>query len=128
MKATRLKTMKRKNWLCGVGLLLTGFLLFASGCATQQGAQGAGLGAVVGGVSGALIDKGNPLRGAAIGGGLGAVLGGGLGEIAGSTQNYNPSPQQGYYPPPRGYYAPPPPAYGYYYPPPPPPRRYYYYR
>ncbi|MBI5584509.1 MAG: hypothetical protein HY892_11865 [Deltaproteobacteria bacterium] len=112
--------MKTKNWLYGVGLVLMSFLLFASGCATQQGAQGAGLGAIVGGVSGALIDRGNPFRGAAIGGGLGAVLGGGLGEIAGSSQNYNPPPQQGYYPPPRR---------GYYYaPPPPPPRGYYYYR
>lgn len=119
--------MKSKNGVFGIGLILTVFLLFASGCATQQGAQGAGLGAVVGGVSGALIDKGNPWRGAAIGGGLGAVFGGGLGEIAGSTQNYNPPPQQGYYqaPPPRrgGYYAPPPPKYGYYDAPPP---RYYY--
>jgi hypothetical protein len=121
--------MKGKNWMIGLVLMMTGFLLFSSGCATQQGAQGAGLGAVVGGVSGALIDKGNPWRGAAIGGGLGAVFGGGLGEIAGSTQNYNPPPQQGYYqspPPPQGgYYAPPPPRYGYYSPPPPPPRYYY---
>lgn len=111
-----------------VGLCLAGMLLFSSGCATQQGAQGAGLGAVVGGVSGALIDKGNPWRGAAIGGGLGAVFGGGLGEIAGSSQNVNPPPQ-GYYnsPPPRHgrYYAPPPPDYGYYSAPPPPPRYYY---
>lgn len=108
------------------GLVLAGCLLFAAGCSTPQGAQGAGLGAVVGGVSGALIDPGNPWRGAAIGGGLGAVLGGGLGEIAGSASNYRPPPAQSYYPPPpprpRGYYAPPP-GYGYNAPPPP---RYYY--
>lgn len=122
--------MKNKNWLIGVALVMTGLLLFSSGCSTPQGAQGAGLGAVVGGVSGALIDKGNPWRGAAIGGGLGAVFGGGLGEIAGSSQSYNPPPQQGYYqsppPAPGGYYTPPPPRYGYYSPPPPPPRYYYY--
>ena len=121
--------MKNRMLLGSAGLILLGMTILSSGCATPQGVQGAGLGAVVGGVSGALIDRGNPLRGAAIGGGLGAVLGGGLGDIAGSSQGYNPPPQQDYYPPSnqyyRGYY-PPPPRHGYYAPPPPP--RYYYYR
>lgn len=122
--------MRRKIVMGSAGLILLGMMILFSGCATPQGVQGAGLGAIVGGVSGALIDRGNPVRGAAIGGGLGAVLGGGLGDIAGSSQGYNPPPQQGYYPPAnqydrgRGYY-PPPPRYGYYAPPPP---RYYYYR
>jgi hypothetical protein len=110
-------------------LILLGLLVLSTGCATPQGVQGAGLGAVVGGVSGALIDRGNPLRGAAIGGGLGAVLGGGLGDIAGSSQGYNQPPQQGYYPPSNRYdggYYPPPPRGGYYASPP--PSRYYYYR
>jgi hypothetical protein len=116
-------------WMGVAGLMLVGLMLLSNGCATPQGVAGAGLGAVVGGVSGALIDHGNPIRGAAIGGGLGAVLGGGLGDIAGSSQGYNPPPSQGYYPPSNqyygGYYSPPP-RHGYYAPPPPP--RYYYYR
>lgn len=121
--------MKNKIGALSVGLGLLAMTIFSSGCATPQGVQGAGLGAVVGGVSGALIDRGNPVRGAAIGGGLGAVLGGGLGDIAGSSQGYNPPPQQGYYPPSNQYYGgyyPPPPRRGYYAPPPPPPRYYYY--
>jgi hypothetical protein len=117
--------MKNKLWLSGVGLMLVGLMLLTSGCATPQGVAGAGVGAVVGGVSGALIDRGNPGRGAVIGGGLGAILGGGLGDIAGTSHGYNPPPQQGYYSPPSQYYGgyyPPPPRHEYYAPPP----RYYY--
>ena len=84
--------MKNRLWLGSAGLILVGIMIFSNGCATPQGVAGAGLGAVVGGVSGALIDRGNPGRGAAIGGGLGAVLGGGLGDIAGSSQGYAPLP------------------------------------
>lgn len=127
--------MKKRLWLGSAGLILVGIVLFSSGCATPQGVAGAGLGAVVGGVSGALIDRGNPGRGAAIGGGLGAVLGGGLGDIAGSSQGYTPPASQSYYPPPnQSAYPPPTPYYGgYYYPPPrpgyyAPPPRYYYHR
>jgi hypothetical protein len=123
----KVNEMKNRIGMAASGFMLLTLTLLSWGCATPQGVAGAGLGAVVGGVSGALIDRGNPVRGAAIGGGLGAVLGGGLGDIAGSSQGYNPPPQQGYYPPSsqyyRGYY-PPPPQYGYYAPPPPP--RYYY--
>ena len=97
--------MKNRLWMGSAGLLLLAMTILSSGCATPQGVQGAGLGAVVGGVSGALIDRGNPVRGAAIGGGLGAVLGGGLGDIAGSSQGYNAPPQQGYYPPSNQYYG-----------------------
>jgi hypothetical protein len=121
--------MKNRIMMAAAGMIMLGMTMISSGCATPQGVQGAGLGAVVGGVSGALIDRGNPLRGAAIGGGLGAVLGGGLGDIAGSAQGYNSPPPQGYYPPANQYYgsySPSPPRHGYYAPAPPP--RYYYYR
>ena len=54
-----------------VGLLLTG-------CATQRGYQGAGVGAVTGATAGILLDPHNRWRGALIGGGLGATLGGAM--------------------------------------------------
>ncbi len=57
-------------------------LLFSGGCATQQGYQGAGIGAVIGGAAGALIDKKNRWRGGAIGAALGAALGGTISELA----------------------------------------------
>ncbi|MFT5702143.1 MAG: hypothetical protein ACI8ZB_005053 [Desulforhopalus sp.] len=87
-------------------------LSFLSGCATQQGYQGAGLGAFTGATAGALIDSSNPWRGALIGGGLGATLGGALTD---RPYYYSPYPHcrgyayqpQGYYYTPR-YYAPPP--------------------
>jgi len=62
---------------CVTGLAVLSMTL-VSGCATQQGYQGAGLGAFTGSAAGALIDSSNPWRGAVIGGGLGALLGGGL--------------------------------------------------
>ncbi len=64
-------------------LLMLGFFLVA--CTTTQGSapyQGAGLGAAVGAVSGALLDHHNPWRGAVIGGAIGATLGGGLTAIS----------------------------------------------
>ncbi|WP_168719502.1 YMGG-like glycine zipper-containing protein [Thermosulfurimonas marina] len=68
--------MRRKGlW----AIFLAGVLL--AGCTTTQGSapyQGAGLGAAVGAVSGALLDRHNPWRGAVIGGAAGAVLGGGI--------------------------------------------------
>ena len=45
-------------------------------------AKGAGLGAVVGAGLGALVDKDNPWRGAAIGAAAGGVLGGGLAHVS----------------------------------------------
>ncbi|WP_022852695.1 YMGG-like glycine zipper-containing protein [Thermodesulfatator atlanticus] len=61
------------------------FLIGMTSCTTtQQSAsyQGASLGAAVGAVAGALLDDGNPWRGAVIGGTMGAVLGGGLAELS----------------------------------------------
>jgi hypothetical protein len=52
-------------------LLLT---LLAAGC-SQYHAQGAGAGAVIGGIAGALLDSKNPWRGGVIGAGLGGVAG-----------------------------------------------------
>ena len=66
-------------------LLVAGILLSASACTTTQGSapyQGAGLGAAVGALSGALLDHHNPWRGAVIGGAIGATLGGGLSAIS----------------------------------------------
>jgi hypothetical protein len=51
-------------------------LLSCSGCATYQGRQGAAVGALTGATAGALLDDGNPWRGAVIGGSLGALFGG----------------------------------------------------
>jgi hypothetical protein len=73
---------------CGPELLatvLTASLLAA--CAqpvvtTPRTYQGAGAGAVVGAGAGALIDKDNRWRGAALGAALGGVLGGSLTEIS----------------------------------------------
>lgn len=59
------------------GYLLVFGLLF-TGCATQQGYQGAGVGAITGATAGVLLDQDNRWRGGAIGGGLGAILGGAL--------------------------------------------------
>lgn len=56
--------------------------LTLGGCATPQQAQGAGVGAAIGGIAGALIDRNNPWRGALIGGGLGAVAGSSFAEIS----------------------------------------------
>ncbi|MDA8089070.1 MAG: glycine zipper 2TM domain-containing protein [Nitrospiraceae bacterium] len=60
--------------------LLLALAIFAYGCETPQG-QGAGVGAVIGGIAGALIDR-NPWRGGVIGGALGAVAGATLTDIA----------------------------------------------
>ena len=49
-----------------------------TGCATRQGYQGTGIGALTGSTAGILLDPDNRWRGAVIGGGLGALLGGGL--------------------------------------------------
>jgi len=51
------------------------------GC-TQYHAQGAGVGAAVGGIAGALLDRKNPWRGGVIGGALGAVAGATITDIS----------------------------------------------
>lgn len=103
---------------CVTGLAILSMTLL-SGCATQQGYQGAGLGAFTGSAAGALIDSSNPWRGAVIGGGLGALLGGGLTDRPYYSDPYG----RGYAYQPRGY------SRGYYYNTPsyyntPPPRNY----
>ncbi|MCM8776669.1 MAG: YMGG-like glycine zipper-containing protein [Candidatus Omnitrophica bacterium] len=65
-----------------VGLLL--FSIFLSGCSTIQSLspetkKGAAIGAVAGGILGALIDSSKPWRGAVIGAAVGAAAGGWVG-------------------------------------------------
>ena len=57
-------------------------LVWISGCTTERSYQGAALGGAVGAGAGALIDRDNAWRGAAIGAALGGVLGGGVTEIS----------------------------------------------
>ena len=65
-----------------VSLVLILFLVcIVFGC-TQYHAQGAGAGALVGGVAGALIDRKNPWRGGVIGAALGGVAGATLTDIS----------------------------------------------
>ncbi len=69
-----------------IGCMLANLLF--SGCATQQGYQGAGVGAVTGATAGILLDPHNRWRGAVIGGGLGATLGGVLADRSAYRQSY----------------------------------------
>jgi len=81
----------RKNTGSGKGGLMKKFLvvillasMFMSGCETIEGLSpktktGAGIGAVAGGILGALIDSGKPWRGAIIGAAAGAAAGGWIG-------------------------------------------------
>lgn len=64
------------------GLVLVSILL--SGCATVQSLspgtkKGAAIGAAAGGILGAILDSGNPWRGAVIGAAVGAAAGGWIG-------------------------------------------------
>lgn len=105
-----------------IGVLLITLL---SACATQQGYQGAGVGALTGATAGILLDPDNRWRGAMIGGGLGAVLGGALTDYPqynnapqySTYPQYNNYPQYNEYPYNSPYYG----APSYYTPPPPPP-------
>lgn len=73
-------------------LLVAMLIIFTTACGqlSQYHYEGAGAGAVVGGVAGALLDKKNPWRGGVIGAGLGAVLGATLADISvrGSKEAY----------------------------------------
>jgi outer membrane lipoprotein SlyB len=60
-------------------------ILTLQGCLTDTGMRGAGVGAGVGGIAGALVDRHNPYRGALIGAALGAFAGGAISEIAAQT-------------------------------------------
>jgi outer membrane lipoprotein SlyB len=63
-------------------LAVSVFGMTLGGCATPHQAQGTGVGAAIGGIAGALIDRKNPWRGALIGGGLGAVAGASFTEVS----------------------------------------------
>jgi hypothetical protein len=65
-----------------VSLVLAAALLGLSFGCTPYHAQGAGTGAVVGGVAGAFLDSRNPWRGGVIGGVLGAIVGATLADIS----------------------------------------------
>jgi hypothetical protein len=103
----------KKSITTVLGLL---FLSLLSGCATQNGYQGAGLGALTGATAGALLDSSNAWRGALIGGGLGATLGGALTDRPYDRPYYSTPYGGGYYYSPGGYSVSPyyyPPAYPY---------------
>jgi len=70
------------NKIMAIFLIGLSTLVWISGCTTERSYQGAALGGAVGAGAGALIDKDNAWRGAAIGSALGGVLGGGVTEIA----------------------------------------------
>src|SRR3990172_3663894 len=58
-------------------------MVMLMGCATTPRTyEGAGAGAVIGGVAGALLDRHNPWRGGIIGAAIGAVAGGTLVELS----------------------------------------------
>lgn len=62
-------------------LLILALLGLVSGC-TEYHAQGAGAGALLGGIAGALLDHKNPWRGGVIGAALGGVAGATLTDIS----------------------------------------------
>lgn len=55
-------------------LVIAGLLSFVMAC-TEQHKRGTGVGAALGGIAGALLDKKNPWRGGVIGGALGGLAG-----------------------------------------------------
>jgi outer membrane lipoprotein SlyB len=65
-----------------ISLLLTVFLLSAVFGCTEYHAQGAGAGAALGGIAGALLDHRNPWRGGVIGAAIGGVAGATLTDIS----------------------------------------------
>jgi outer membrane lipoprotein SlyB len=70
---------KMKKVLALVVIIALGGLTWSC---TPYHAQGAGVGAAVGGIAGALLDHRNPWRGGVIGGALGAVAGATLADIS----------------------------------------------
>ncbi|MBK9141457.1 MAG: glycine zipper 2TM domain-containing protein [Candidatus Melainabacteria bacterium] len=76
-------------------ILLLALALTLMGCsATMQ--RGAGLGATVGAVAGAVIDSRNPWRGAVIGGTIGAGTGAIIADEAEREYYYRPAPPAAY--------------------------------
>ena len=82
--------MKKKyqQYISSISCFAVISLLF-TGCATQQGYQGATVGAITGATAGILLDPDNRWRGAVIGGGLGATLGGALTDRPTYRQQYS---------------------------------------
>lgn len=88
-------------------LILFTFFITACGQLQQTHYEGAGAGAVVGGVAGALLDKKNSWRGGVIGAALGAVFGATLADISqrglkeayqsGEVVEYRTEDGRGYY-------------------------------
>lgn len=70
--------MKGKTASALLAIVLCGTMLSGPGCSNgkKSAALGAGIGAIAGGVAGALISKDNPAAGALIGAGIGAAAGG----------------------------------------------------
>jgi hypothetical protein len=62
-------------------VVILSLFIFAFGC-TEYHARGAGTGAVLGGIAGALLDHKNPWRGGVIGAALGGVAGATITEIS----------------------------------------------
>ncbi|MBC8413561.1 MAG: glycine zipper 2TM domain-containing protein [Nitrospira sp.] len=62
-------------------LLLVVFTAVASGC-TQLHSQGTGMGAALGGITGAILDKKNPWRGGVIGAAIGGAAGASAAELS----------------------------------------------
>ncbi len=62
-------------------LLIISFLTVSFGC-RQYHYEGAGIGGVVGGVAGALLDRKNPWRGGIIGAAIGSVAGATIADIS----------------------------------------------
>ncbi len=62
-------------------LVLVSLLGLSFGC-TPYHTEGAGTGAAVGGVTGAILDSKNPWRGGVIGGILGAILGASIADVS----------------------------------------------
>lgn len=72
--------IKKKRKIAGV-MISVFMLLVISGC-TPAHYRGAGVGGAMGGVAGALLDRGNPWRGGVIGAVIGSVAGATLTDIA----------------------------------------------
>ena len=65
----------------GLIVLTLAISIFLSGCATHI-YEGAGVGGVLGGIAGALIDHKNPWRGAVIGAAIGGATGAAISDIS----------------------------------------------
>jgi len=93
----------------GLALILAALLIFTTACGQlqQQHYEGAGIGTVIGGIAGALLDHKNPWRGGVIGAALGAVFGATIADIStrgsheayqtGRTVEYHTDDGRGYY-------------------------------